>query len=167
MSPPHYSQGDSPCFLLFVPPGVVCVTSTFEGAHTPVDQASEGSPVDLLRVPEGVEGANFLFPPPVHFCCFVMGFLLNAINGSFPQPDILQDSKLVNLHLTMLVTFTDTSTWKILRGKGTSDFLVLHSTWSSTPLQRPVFSQQHSHSLTILCTFNQLFHVSYSLRGYL
>ncbi|XP_054852100.1 ubiquitin-protein ligase E3B isoform X2 [Eublepharis macularius] len=34
------------------------------------------------------------------------------------KPDILQDSKLVNLHLTMLVTFTDTSTWKILRGKG-------------------------------------------------
>ncbi|KAM3826080.1 ubiquitin-protein ligase E3B isoform 2-T6 [Vipera latastei] len=34
------------------------------------------------------------------------------------KPDILQDSKLVNLHLTMLVTFTDTSTWKILQGKG-------------------------------------------------
>ncbi|KAJ7309857.1 hypothetical protein JRQ81_007931 [Phrynocephalus forsythii] len=34
------------------------------------------------------------------------------------KPDILQDSKVVNLHLTMLVTFTDTSTWKILRGKG-------------------------------------------------
>nr|XP_020657546.1 ubiquitin-protein ligase E3B [Pogona vitticeps] len=34
------------------------------------------------------------------------------------KPDILQDSKLVNLHLTMLVTFTDASTWKILRGKG-------------------------------------------------
>ncbi|KAJ6656720.1 hypothetical protein lerEdw1_003607 [Lerista edwardsae] len=34
------------------------------------------------------------------------------------KPDMLQDSKLVNLHLTMLVTFTDTSTWKILRGKG-------------------------------------------------
>uniref|UniRef100_A0A670J5B6 Ubiquitin-protein ligase E3B n=1 Tax=Podarcis muralis TaxID=64176 RepID=A0A670J5B6_PODMU len=36
------------------------------------------------------------------------------------KPDILQDSKLVNLHLTMLVTFTDTSTWRILRGKGES-----------------------------------------------
>ncbi|XP_032084909.1 ubiquitin-protein ligase E3B [Thamnophis elegans] len=34
------------------------------------------------------------------------------------KPDILQDSKLVNLHLTMLVTFTDTSTWKLLQGKG-------------------------------------------------
>ncbi|KAL7986594.1 hypothetical protein Chor_012877 [Crotalus horridus] len=36
------------------------------------------------------------------------------------KPDILQDSKLVNLHLTMLVTFTDTSTWKILQGKACS-----------------------------------------------
>lgn len=37
------------------------------------------------------------------------------------QPDILQDNKLVTLHLTMLVTFTDTSTWRIVRGKGKSD----------------------------------------------
>lgn len=36
----------------------------------------------------------------------------------FLQPDILQDNKLVTLHLTMLVTFTDTSTWRIIRGKG-------------------------------------------------
>lgn len=36
------------------------------------------------------------------------------------KPEILQDSKLITLHLTMLVTFTDTSTWKILRGKGES-----------------------------------------------
>lgn len=36
------------------------------------------------------------------------------------QPEILQDSKLITLYLTMLVTFTDTSTWKILRGKGES-----------------------------------------------
>ncbi|XP_036305632.1 ubiquitin-protein ligase E3B isoform X2 [Pipistrellus kuhlii] len=36
------------------------------------------------------------------------------------KPEILQDSKLVTLYLTMLVTFTDTSTWKILRGKGES-----------------------------------------------
>uniref|UniRef100_A0A8C1FT05 Ubiquitin-protein ligase E3B n=1 Tax=Cyprinus carpio carpio TaxID=630221 RepID=A0A8C1FT05_CYPCA len=34
------------------------------------------------------------------------------------QPDILQDNKLVTLYLTMLITFTDTSTWKIIRGKG-------------------------------------------------
>lgn len=34
------------------------------------------------------------------------------------QPDILQDNKLVTLYLTMLVTFTDTSTWRIVRGKG-------------------------------------------------
>uniref|UniRef100_A0A667ZNA1 Ubiquitin-protein ligase E3B n=1 Tax=Myripristis murdjan TaxID=586833 RepID=A0A667ZNA1_9TELE len=34
------------------------------------------------------------------------------------KPDILQDSKLVTLYLTMLVTFTDTSTWRIVRGKG-------------------------------------------------
>ncbi|ROI16613.1 Ubiquitin-protein ligase E3B [Anabarilius grahami] len=34
------------------------------------------------------------------------------------KPDILQDNKLVTLHLTMLITFTDTSTWKIIRGKG-------------------------------------------------
>ncbi|KAK6312858.1 hypothetical protein J4Q44_G00162050 [Coregonus suidteri] len=34
------------------------------------------------------------------------------------KPDILQDNKLVTLYLTMLVTFTDTSTWKIVRGKG-------------------------------------------------
>ncbi|CAG08531.1 unnamed protein product, partial [Tetraodon nigroviridis] len=34
------------------------------------------------------------------------------------KPDILQDNKLVTLHLTMLVTFTDTSTWRIVRGKG-------------------------------------------------
>ncbi|OBS71395.1 hypothetical protein A6R68_00092 [Neotoma lepida] len=34
------------------------------------------------------------------------------------KPEILQDSKLITLYLTMLVTFTDTSTWKILRGKG-------------------------------------------------
>ncbi|KAH0516907.1 Ubiquitin-protein ligase E3B [Microtus ochrogaster] len=33
------------------------------------------------------------------------------------KPEILQDSRLITLHLTMLVTFTDTSTWKILRGK--------------------------------------------------
>ncbi|XP_068767778.1 ubiquitin-protein ligase E3B isoform X2 [Struthio camelus] len=43
------------------------------------------------------------------FCCEFLKQL---------KPDILQDSKLVNLHLTMLITFTDTSTWKILRGKG-------------------------------------------------
>ncbi|XP_075023638.1 ubiquitin-protein ligase E3B isoform X6 [Calonectris borealis] len=43
------------------------------------------------------------------FCCEFLKQL---------KPDILQDSRLVNLHLTMLVTFTDTSTWKILRGKG-------------------------------------------------
>uniref|UniRef100_A0A2R9A6S1 Ubiquitin-protein ligase E3B n=1 Tax=Pan paniscus TaxID=9597 RepID=A0A2R9A6S1_PANPA len=30
------------------------------------------------------------------------------------------DSRLITLYLTMLVTFTDTSTWKILRGKGES-----------------------------------------------
>ncbi|KAG9487064.1 hypothetical protein GDO78_007113 [Eleutherodactylus coqui] len=34
------------------------------------------------------------------------------------KPDILQDSKLITLYLTMLVNFTDTSTWKICRGKG-------------------------------------------------
>ncbi|KAL7391286.1 hypothetical protein ABVT39_007180 [Epinephelus coioides] len=33
------------------------------------------------------------------------------------KPDILQDNKLVTLYLTMLVTFTDTSTWRIVRGK--------------------------------------------------
>lgn len=32
----------------------------------------------------------------------------------------MQDNKLVTLYLTMLVTFTDTSTWKIVRGKGWS-----------------------------------------------
>lgn len=37
------------------------------------------------------------------------------------QPEILQDSRLITLYLTMLVTFTDTSTWKILRGKGVWD----------------------------------------------
>uniref|UniRef100_A0A8C5XF51 Ubiquitin-protein ligase E3B n=1 Tax=Microcebus murinus TaxID=30608 RepID=A0A8C5XF51_MICMU len=36
------------------------------------------------------------------------------------KPEILQDSRLITLCLTMLVTFTDTSTWKILRGKGES-----------------------------------------------
>lgn len=36
------------------------------------------------------------------------------------QPDILQDNKQVALYLTMLVTFTDTSTWRIVRGKGKS-----------------------------------------------
>ncbi|KAM4049389.1 ubiquitin-protein ligase E3B [Anomaloglossus baeobatrachus] len=34
------------------------------------------------------------------------------------KPDILQDSKLITVYLTMLVNFTDTSTWKICRGKG-------------------------------------------------
>uniref|UniRef100_A0A8C5H7Y4 Ubiquitin-protein ligase E3B n=1 Tax=Gouania willdenowi TaxID=441366 RepID=A0A8C5H7Y4_GOUWI len=34
------------------------------------------------------------------------------------KPDILQDNKLITLYLTMLVTFTDTSTWRIVRGKG-------------------------------------------------
>ncbi|XP_017269469.1 ubiquitin-protein ligase E3B [Kryptolebias marmoratus] len=34
------------------------------------------------------------------------------------KPDILQDNKLVTLYLTMLVTFTDTSTWRIIRAKG-------------------------------------------------
>ncbi|XP_072271473.1 ubiquitin-protein ligase E3B [Pyxicephalus adspersus] len=36
------------------------------------------------------------------------------------KPDILQDSKLITLYLTMLVNFTDTITWKIFRGKGES-----------------------------------------------
>uniref|UniRef100_A0A8C7DG80 Ubiquitin-protein ligase E3B n=1 Tax=Oncorhynchus kisutch TaxID=8019 RepID=A0A8C7DG80_ONCKI len=49
--------------------------------------------------------------------------LCRSILGSMevenePKPDILQDNKLVTLYLTMLVTFTDTSTWKIVRGKG-------------------------------------------------
>lgn len=34
------------------------------------------------------------------------------------KPDILQDNKVITLYLTMLVTFTDTSTWRIVRGKG-------------------------------------------------
>ncbi|XP_043571430.1 ubiquitin-protein ligase E3B [Chiloscyllium plagiosum] len=34
------------------------------------------------------------------------------------KPDIQQDCKFITLYLTMLVTFTDTTTWKILRGKG-------------------------------------------------
>lgn len=34
------------------------------------------------------------------------------------KPDILQDNKIITLYLTMLVTFTDTSTWRIVRGKG-------------------------------------------------
>ncbi|KAM8886763.1 ubiquitin-protein ligase E3B isoform 3-T3 [Spinachia spinachia] len=34
------------------------------------------------------------------------------------KPDILQDNKLVTLYLSMLVTFTDTLTWRIVRGKG-------------------------------------------------
>ncbi|MBN3304295.1 UBE3B ligase, partial [Amia calva] len=34
------------------------------------------------------------------------------------KPDILQDNKMVTLYLTMLITFTDVSTWKIVRGKG-------------------------------------------------
>ncbi|XP_015221931.2 ubiquitin-protein ligase E3B [Lepisosteus oculatus] len=34
------------------------------------------------------------------------------------KPDILQDNKMVTLYLTMLVTFTDTSNWKNVRGKG-------------------------------------------------
>ncbi|KAG7274688.1 hypothetical protein CRUP_021129 [Coryphaenoides rupestris] len=33
------------------------------------------------------------------------------------KPDILQDNKLVTLYLSMLVTFTDTSTWMLVRGK--------------------------------------------------
>lgn len=37
------------------------------------------------------------------------------------QPDILQDNKMITLYLTMLVTFTDTSTWRIVRGKGKSE----------------------------------------------
>lgn len=45
------------------------------------------------------------------YCCELLGQL---------KPEILQDSKLITLYLTMLVTFTDTSTWKILRGKGES-----------------------------------------------
>lgn len=44
-------------------------------------------------------------------CCELLGQL---------KPEILQDSRLITLYLTMLVTFTDTSTWKILRGKGES-----------------------------------------------
>lgn len=36
------------------------------------------------------------------------------------KPDILQDPKLITVYLTMLVNFTDTSTWKIFRGKGES-----------------------------------------------
>ncbi|CAL8249093.1 unnamed protein product [Merluccius merluccius] len=34
------------------------------------------------------------------------------------KPDILQDNKLVTLYLSMLITFTDTTTWKLVRGKG-------------------------------------------------
>uniref|UniRef100_A0AAR2K2R5 Ubiquitin-protein ligase E3B n=1 Tax=Pygocentrus nattereri TaxID=42514 RepID=A0AAR2K2R5_PYGNA len=41
------------------------------------------------------------------------------------KPDIMQDNKLVTLYLTMLVTFTDTSTWKIIRGKGYRHFSIL------------------------------------------
>lgn len=45
------------------------------------------------------------------YCCELLGQL---------KPEILQDSRLITLYLTMLVTFTDTSTWKIIRGKGES-----------------------------------------------
>ncbi|KAK0148520.1 Ubiquitin-protein ligase E3B [Merluccius polli] len=34
------------------------------------------------------------------------------------KPDILQDNKLVTLYLSMLIAFTDTTTWKLVRGKG-------------------------------------------------
>nr|KAF6468518.1 ubiquitin protein ligase E3B [Rousettus aegyptiacus] len=44
----------------------------------------------------------------LRYCCELLGQL---------KPEILQDSKLITLYLTMLVTFTDTSTWKILRVK--------------------------------------------------
>ncbi|XP_027719012.1 ubiquitin-protein ligase E3B [Vombatus ursinus] len=44
-------------------------------------------------------------------CCKYLKYL---------KPDILQDSKLISLYLTLLVNFTDTSTWKIVRGKGES-----------------------------------------------
>lgn len=47
------------------------------------------------------------------------------------QPDILQDNKLVTLYLSMLVTFTDTSTWKIVRGKGQGSLLLHTHTCSS------------------------------------
>uniref|UniRef100_A0A8C5LRJ3 Ubiquitin-protein ligase E3B n=1 Tax=Leptobrachium leishanense TaxID=445787 RepID=A0A8C5LRJ3_9ANUR len=43
------------------------------------------------------------------YCCEFLKML---------KPDILQDSKLITLYLTMLINFTDTSTWKIFRGKG-------------------------------------------------
>jgi len=53
---------------------------------------------------------EFLFPV---FCFYL-------------QPDILQDNKLVTLYLTMLITFTDTSTWKIIRGKGQCHIIRTH-----------------------------------------
>ncbi|XP_078277449.1 ubiquitin-protein ligase E3B [Rhinoraja longicauda] len=34
------------------------------------------------------------------------------------KPDILQDSKFITLYLTVLITFTEASNWKILKGKG-------------------------------------------------
>ncbi|EDL19913.1 ubiquitin protein ligase E3B, isoform CRA_a [Mus musculus] len=62
-------------------------------------------------------------------CCELLGQL---------KPEILQDSRLITLYLTMLVTFTDTSTWKILRGKGTAD---------PRPGQAPALSvQRHVNS---------------------
>ena len=41
------------------------------------------------------------------------------------QPDILQDNKLVTLYLSMLVTFTDTCTWRLVRGKGQLEMMTL------------------------------------------
>ncbi|XP_023415188.1 ubiquitin-protein ligase E3B isoform X2 [Loxodonta africana] len=56
------------------------------------------------------------------------------------KPEILQDSKLITLYLTMLVTFTDTSTWKILRGKDTVN------TW---PSETPAFAVQRHFNCSL------------------
>ncbi|ELV09550.1 Ubiquitin-protein ligase E3B [Tupaia chinensis] len=56
------------------------------------------------------------------------------------KPEILQDSRLITLYLTMLVTFTDTSTWKILRGKDLPEHAPLS-------VSSPVVAAQFSDNL--------------------
>lgn len=118
--------------------GMVCISGPFKRSHHPLAETDQRCSLGLLWIFEKTEGnISALWSVFYLFELLIIKYYQQSILSLsvicqevlldeclFPvfhfslQPDILQDNKLVTLYLTMLITFTDTSTWKIIRGKG-------------------------------------------------
>ena len=106
------------------PSGLVCFLGSLQRPHNPLAETDKRCAVGLLSTTEKFKGKS---PFDAGKCDVYLMILIVRMTVFFcqMQPDILQDNKLVTLYLTMLVTFTDTSTWRIVRGKGESQVNVM------------------------------------------